>query len=135
LLAPGGQLLLTTPNRLKTFSENPYHVHEYTAAELAALLRAVFTGVTVLGMHGNAKVTAFDQRREQAVKRILRLDPLGLRKLLPAAVVNYAFAKLAVLVRRRAHAAATPERIVPEDFHVSGEDVGGALDLVALCVG
>ena len=38
-LAPGGTLVLTTPNRLRTVSENPYHVREYTAAELQRELR------------------------------------------------------------------------------------------------
>jgi len=33
-LEPGGILVLTTPNRPMSVSENPYHVHEYTAEEL-----------------------------------------------------------------------------------------------------
>jgi cyclopropane fatty-acyl-phospholipid synthase-like methyltransferase len=133
LLAPGGRLLLTTPNRPKTFSENPYHVREYTAAELEQLIESVFTSVTLLGMHGNDKVTAFDRGREQSVKRILRLDPLGLRKLLPSAVVHFAFAKLAVLVRRQARAASGQDTIQPDDFHVSALEIDSALDLVAVC--
>lgn len=133
LVAPGGRLLLTTPNRLKTFSENPYHVREYTAPELRQLLERVFPQVELLGMHGNEMVTEFDRGRERAVKRILRLDPLGLRKLLPAGVVDFAFAKLAIVVRRQARAAAGHHRITPEDFSVCGDNVNHALDLVALC--
>jgi len=133
LIAPGGQLLLTTPNRLRTFSENPYHVREYIAPELRALLQRVFTEVTILGMHGNATVRAFDRSRERAVKRILRLDPLGIRHLLPKWVVTFAFARLAVLVRRRARAGAGDELIRPEDFFVSADNLDDALDLVALC--
>jgi SAM-dependent methyltransferase len=132
-LAPDGQLLLTTPNRLKSFSENPYHVREYTAPELEPLLRRVFGTVVLLGMHGNDKVTRFDAARERSVKRILRLDPLGLRKLLPPRLVNFAFAKLAVLVRRQARATSSAERIRPEDFSVGGERLDDALDLVAIC--
>jgi len=132
-VGPGGRLLLTTPNRLKTFSENPYHVREYTAAELEELLGRVFGKVTIQGMHGNAKVTSFDEGRERAVKRILRLDPFGIRNLLPRRVIEVAFAKLAVLVRRQARSDAQAERIVPEDFFVSPADVDAALDLVALC--
>ena len=37
--------MLTTPNILKTFSENPYHVREYTCDQLLALLEQ--TGFTL----------------------------------------------------------------------------------------
>ena len=84
-------------------------------------------------MHGNDKVTAFDRGREKAVTRILRLDPLGIRNLLPRKVVEVAFAKLSVLVRRQARDDSGADKIVPEDFFVSGDDIDEALDLVALC--
>jgi 2-polyprenyl-3-methyl-5-hydroxy-6-metoxy-1,4-benzoquinol methylase len=132
-LAPGGRLLLTTPNRLRSFSENPYHVREYTAGELTAILARVFNRIVMRGMHGNAKVNEFDRAREKSVRRILRLDPLGLRRLLPAPVINFAFARLAVLVRKRAHASAQDLPITPEDFIVADERLEEALDLVALC--
>ncbi len=132
-LAPGGTLLLTTPNRLRSFSENPYHVREYTAPELRRLLEGVFGDVILRGMHGSEKVLAFDRAREQSVKRILRLDPLGLRNVLPKALVNFAFARLAVLVRRQARASAGQTRITPDDFAVRDDALDEALDLVALC--
>jgi SAM-dependent methyltransferase len=132
-IAAGGRLMLTTPNRLKSFSENPYHVREYSAAELSDLLTSVFSSVEMLGMHGNAKVTEFDRGREAAVRRILRLDPLGLRNLLPDALVKFAFARLAVLVRRQARGESAGPALVPEDFHVGADGIDDALDLVALC--
>lgn len=132
LLAPGGTLLLTTPNRLKSFSENPYHLREYTASELRRLLERVFADVGIRGMHGNARVIAFDRAREKSVKRILRLDPFGLRHHLPAPVVRAAFATLAVLVRRRARAASGGDRIAVEDFEVREDRVDESIDLVAV---
>lgn len=131
-LAPGGLLLLTTPNRLRSASENPYHVREYTAAELASELAAVFGDVQLLGMRGNDKVERFEEGRARAVRRILRLDPLGLRNLLPRAVVEFAFARFASLVRRQVRPSGA-EAIVPEDFHVGRDDLHRALDLVAVC--
>jgi len=133
LMAPAGQVLLTTPNRLMSFSENPYHVREYTAEELANVLAPVFGRVRILGMHGNETVRAFDRQRAEAVRRILRLDPFGLRHRLPRTVVNFAFARLAVLVRRRAGGATGTPTIRPDDFYVSAEGVAEALDLVAHC--
>ncbi len=131
---PGGTLMLTTPNILKSFSENPYHVREYTAEQLRALLGKVFSEVKLVGMHGNAKVTAFDAGREKAVKRILRLDPLGIRNLLPQSLINFAFAKLSVVVRRSARDHAGGEdKIRPNDFEVRVGNLDQALDLVALC--
>jgi SAM-dependent methyltransferase len=132
-LAPGGVLLLTTPNRLMSFSENPYHVREYTAEELRRLLRDVFGSVTIRGMRGNAKVVAFDDARRRSVERILRLDPLGIRNLLPQSVINFAFARLAGIVRSQAKSAAGAGRIAPDDFAVADDEIDRALDLVALC--
>lgn len=132
-LAPGGTLVLTTPNRLTSFSENPYHVREYAPAELRALLAPVFSTVTLLGVHGDAHVQAFDRARRRAVERILRLDPLGLRRLLPQWLVTRVFARLAIMVRRQVRAATAVPRITSEDFAVTTEGVEAALDLVAVC--
>ena len=82
-------------------SENPYHVHEYTAAELHALLARFFAQVEVRGIVGTERVYAFERARGAQAQRILRLDPLGLRHLLPQKLVRWAFARLALLVRSR----------------------------------
>ncbi len=132
-LAPGGVLLLTTPNRLMSFSENPYHVREYTEQELRDLLEGVFGSVQIRGMRGNEKVTAFDDARKRSVDRILRLDPLGIRNMLPQGVINFAFANLAKIVRSSAKNAAGSDHMKPSDFFVSDEEIDRALDLVALC--
>ena len=126
VLKPGGHLLLTTPNRLTSLSENPYHVREYTADELTELLSGVFSSVEMSGTFGNQKVTDFDAGREKAVKRIMALDPLGLRKLLPSSLINFAFAKLSVLVRRQARgnidvAVAGGDGITIDDFSIVGD--------------
>ena len=133
-LRDDGVLVLTTPNHLTSTSENPYHLREYTADELAALLRPLFGSVELRSMIGNAKVQAFETARAGQVQRILRLDPLGLRHRLPQRLVRFAFGKLSGLVRRRvADQDATTHTIQPEDFTVVGESRPDALDLVALC--
>ena len=133
-LKPGGVLMLTTPNRLTSISENPYHLHEYVADELLALLRPLFARVELYSMMGNEKVRAFDAERARQVRRILRLDPLGLRNLLPERVVKSVFGRLAVLVRKRVSDADPASRsIVPSDFTVLESSHPEALDLVALC--
>lgn len=133
LLAPGGTLVLTTPNVLRSFSENPHHVREYRPEELRTLLRRTFGEVTLLGVHGNARVAAFDAGRERAVRRVLALDPLGLRHRLPEPVTAFAFARLSGVVRRRARRSAPADPITPADFAVRDDAVDDALDLLAVC--
>lgn len=134
VLAPSGQLMLTTPNRLTSVSENPVHLREYIAEELRALLAPLFGEVRIYSMLGNEKVRAFDAERGRQVRRFLRLDPLGLRRVLPERLVRFAFAQLSAVVRRRVVSVVSEAlRIVPDDFTVVEESRPDALDLVALC--
>jgi SAM-dependent methyltransferase len=66
VVRPGGALLISTPNRL-TFSPgldvptNPFHTHEFTAAELVALINANGFAVTsVLGLHAGPRLRGLD---------------------------------------------------------------------------
>jgi SAM-dependent methyltransferase len=68
VLAPGGALLLSTPNRL-TFSpgrdapRNPFHTRELAAVELAGLLTAAgFARVSILGLNHGPRLRALDAR-------------------------------------------------------------------------
>jgi SAM-dependent methyltransferase len=128
--APGGTLVVTTPNRLMTVSENPYHLREWTAPELAALATPILPGARVRGMNASERVLAYERARGEQIRRILRLDPLGLRKLVPDVVVRVLFARLARLVRRRVGAAGALPTVGPEDFAVRDDDLEQALDLV-----
>lgn len=53
VLAPSGQLILSTPNRLfgppELHAGNPFHVREFSGEELQDLLRLYFNRVTILG--------------------------------------------------------------------------------------
>ena len=66
VLAPGGLLLVSTPNRI-TFSPgrdtplNPFHTRELAAAELAGLVAdAGFTQVEMLGLHHGPRLRELD---------------------------------------------------------------------------
>ncbi len=133
VLRPGGSFILTTPNRANSFVENPYHVHEYLAGELADLLHTVFAQVEMRGVCGNERVMAFERARGAQAGRILRLDPLGLRRLLPRALIEWAYPRLARLVRRNiAQADGSTATIGPEDFAIT-LDAEASLDLLAIC--
>jgi SAM-dependent methyltransferase len=131
-VAPGGELIVTTPNRLMSVSENPYHLREWTAPELLALAAPVLPGVSLVGVHGSPRVIAYERARGEQVQRILRLDPLGLRRLVPEVIVRNVFPRLASLVRRRLREGGATAGVGAEDFRVGGDDLAGALDLM-LC--
>src|SRR6266550_4049208 len=64
ILGPGGALLLSTPNRetlSRTGEQNAFHVYEYTAEELEALMRVHFQRVRLAGLHHGAVLRAADR--------------------------------------------------------------------------
>jgi len=131
-LRPGGTLILTTPNRLASVSENPYHVHEYVADELGNTLAPFFDTVEVKGIIGTDRVYAFEKARGAQAQRILKLDPLGLRNLLPDVVTKFVFARLALLVRSRvAQQDGALVELAPDDFSIAETEPPQWIDLVA----
>ncbi len=112
VLRPGGVLVLSTPNRA-TFPAgiNPFHVREFDAAELSALLVETFPHVRVLGVRHGAMLRSLDRVLGEPVQRLLvRTD----YRALPLAV--------------RAMVRTVSER----SFRVS-DDPATSLDLVAVC--
>ena len=129
-VAPGGTLLVTTPNRPMSVSENPYHLREWTADELLTLAAPVVPGVRMLGVHGSSRVLEYERARGEQVKKILRLDPFELRRFLPDVVVKQAFPRLARLVRKRIGKTGATLDVGPGDFTVREDDLEHALDLL-----
>jgi SAM-dependent methyltransferase len=116
LLAPGGSVYVSTPNRLTLAppgaprSDNPWHVREYTAAEYRALLAPVFGEVELLGV--------FHARKLRAHEFALRL---GWDRVHPALRLTRAFY----------------DRFVPaiaeRDFALRDRELDRALDFLAVC--
>jgi len=131
-LAPGGQALVTTPNACFSDGENPFHVKEYTAGELEALLRRRFGEIEMLGVSARGEALAYHEARLDRIRRIVRIDPLGLRRRLPRTLVDFLFARLAILVRRGIGAEASLPQVDLDDFPI--EPVHDrSLDLFAVC--
>lgn len=73
-LRPDGRLILSTPNRA-TFPGglNPFHTHEYVAAELEGLLGTAFRDVRVLGLVHRGPLRLLDRAlREPIQHRLVR---------------------------------------------------------------
>ena len=84
VLRPGGKALISTPNSKMTLSRNPWHIREYTAAELTALCKKHFAHVDMRGIAGNEKVMQYYAQNKASVQRIMRFDILNLQHRLPA---------------------------------------------------
>lgn len=134
VLKPGASAVLVTPNRL-TFARpdeiiDPYHHVEYDPAELAALTRRFFGSVETAGIFGSERYRAIVAREHAKLERLLRADPLGLRRLLP----RTARQRLYDWRLRRERSALDPEAagITVEDFTLADTRLEAALDLVAV---
>jgi len=132
LLAPEGCALISTPNRLTSDGENPFHVREYVAEELAELLHTRFREVEMLGVTATPEPMAYYDERLRRIRRIVRIDPFGLRRSLPRGIVDWLFARFAVLVRRGIADSSGLPRVTLEDFPVVPADAR-CLDLLAVC--
>ena len=132
MLAPGGAAYITTPNRITSDGVNPWHVHEYEADELRDLLGRHFEEVEMLGVGVGPRVAGYFAARLERIRKIMRLDPLGLRNLLPPRVIDWLFATFAKVVRRGIQQdEGLPDASI-EDFPI-GPATPEDIDLLAVC--
>lgn len=132
MLRPNGLAILTTPNLLTSDRENPYHVHEYTAQELATTLGHHFDSVEMQGVGMNEPAARYHEARLARIRRIVRIDPLGLRHRLPQGLVEWLFARFALIVRRGIQQGDGLPDVDWRDFPIGDADPG-CIDLLALC--
>ncbi len=134
VLQPDGVALFSTPNRLQSDGENPYHPREYAASELASLLGDRFERVDLHGIHAVGPAARYHAVRLRQIRRVTRFDPFSLRRKLPRALVDWSFARLSVFVRLAARRDGAMEEVGDSDYPV-GAASDGCLDLLAICRG
>jgi SAM-dependent methyltransferase len=130
ILKPGGTALITTPNRPRSLSRNPWHIREYTAFELTQLAKKYFKEVEMKGITGNAKVQEYYDRNKRSVDRIMRFDVLDLQHKLPASILRMPYELLNRFNRNKLKYSADElvTSIRHEDYLLTDE-ASSALDL------
>jgi SAM-dependent methyltransferase len=135
VLRPGGTAIFVTPNRL-TFARpdeiiDPYHHVEFDPAELERLCGPFFAAVEVRGLFASARYLSLMARERRVLDRLLRVDPLRLRRAVPRRVRQRLYDRILIRARRRPDPRA--QAIGVDDFRLAGEAVHEAVDLVAIC--
>jgi len=130
VLKPGGMAFITTPNRPRSLSRNPWHVREYTTEELSTLAKPYFSTVEMKGITGNDKVMQYYERNKKSVDRMMRWDIFDLQHRLPAAVLRVPYEILNRMNRNKLKSTADElvTSIGHEDYHLT-DDAAHALDL------
>ena len=102
VLRKGGKFIVSTPNKPMSLTRNPWHVREYRAEELKALLSA-FESVECYGVGGNEQVWTYFTKNKEAVHRIMRFDVLKMQWWLPRWMLQLPYDVANRLNRRRLH--------------------------------
>ena len=133
LISPG-ILCITTPNRLTSVVDNPYHLRELSHVELEKILRQEFSEVEMYSLMMSERLKTYREVRRRIVQQYYALDPLRLRKRVPRRIHQWLF-NLATLVGNRLIASAAVSQgieISDEDYSiVKGKDPT-SLDLIAV---
>jgi SAM-dependent methyltransferase len=135
ILRPDGTAVLVTPNRL-TFARpdeiiDPYHYVELDPAQLRSLCEPCFGGVELHGIFGSERYSDLVAEQLARLDKLLRRDPLRLRRLVPRTVRQRLYDRR--LARERAAADPRAAAIGVEDFELREQQLETALDLVAVC--
>jgi SAM-dependent methyltransferase len=136
ILVPDGVAVFVTPNRL-TFGRpdeiiDPWHYIEFDDRQLEALCARRFDSVEIWGLVGSPRYLEFQGSELAKLDRLLRADPLRLRRLVPRRGWQWGYSVLLERSRRKEiHPLA--ELITPDDFSLSQDGIADCLDLVAVC--
>ena len=93
--------MITTPNRKKSLTRNPWHIREYINTELQRLVGNIFSEVDLKGIAGSEKVMTYYHQNKKSVERITRWDFLDLQHKLPAPVLRIPYDLLNRLNRNK----------------------------------
>ena len=119
VLKPGGMALISTPNIRFSLTRNPWHIREYTPAQLKELCASIFD-----------KVEDYYNANKESVNKITRWDVLNLQYRLPAWMLRIPYEILNRANRDKLHRkhGKAVEQIEHSDY-LYVDDPENALDL------
>jgi SAM-dependent methyltransferase len=135
VLEPEGVAAFVTPNRL-TFGRpdeiiDPYHYVEFDPDELRGLCEQTFDEVDVQGLFASDLYMELFRDERATLDRLLRMDPLRLRRLVPRRARQHLYDRLLRHYRPRHDPRA--QAIAIEDFELRRRPLEESLDLYAFC--
>jgi ubiquinone/menaquinone biosynthesis C-methylase UbiE len=135
VLRANARALFATVNKNETISDNPYHLHEFTAEEFRGLLENYFDVVELYGVFGDELFSHYWQSNRNWVHAFMRLDILNLSPRLPRRVRQKLFAVASRLMRVSLKRSAPElcETISHENFDFCRDELVNCLDFFAVC--
>lgn len=135
VLRPDGVAVFVTPNRL-TFARpdeiiDPYHDVELDPGELRDALAPAFGHVELHGLFGAQPYLDIIATERAELDRLLRRDPLRVRRLVPRRVKK-ALYDHRLRTARLKDADPRAARITPDDFYLGQTDLEACLDVFAV---
>lgn len=120
ILRKGGKFIVSTPNAPMSITRNPWHVREYRAEELKALLAPHFSHIEAMGVSGNDKIMEYYKANCKSVERITRFDVLDLQHRLPSWMLQIPYDILNRLNRKKLlkNNNSLTSSITMEDYHI-----------------
>lgn len=135
VVRPGGVACVWTPNRL-TFGVpdeiiDPYHYVEFAPDELRALAELAFDRVEIYGLFASDRYMDIHNTERVRLQRLLALDPLKIRKLIPRRIRQRLYDWQ--LTRSRATPHPNASAITVDDFYLCDQNLDECLDVLAVC--
>ena len=133
ILKPGGVALITTPNIKMSLSRNPWHIREYSAAQLEEICQPYFNKVEIKGITGNEKVMQYYEENKQSVNRLMRFDIFNLQYKLPATMLKIPYEFMNRLNRNKLQDADNSlVASIRHDDYIVSDNADQSLDLLAI---
>ncbi len=136
VLKKKGIFIISTPNKTYRLRPNQkpwnrFHVREYYPSELENLLKAKFSGVRILGLKGNEEINKAEFKRIKQNLRIISLDPLNLRGLIPLSIEASVLRVIRRIIKGKNKTDFGMKYSI-DDFSLTIEDVEHSLDLIGI---
>lgn len=131
VLKPGGTLLLTTPNRLRSVTRNPWHVKEYTVEELSSKATNIFKNFTMEGVYAYPKLEEYFKINAQKIESIKRWDVFDFKNRMPRWMLKIPYDIANSLFKRTLKNDELTQSIDENDFYAAQAN-SNCLDLLMI---